>query len=246
MEVIDFHCHVGPGRHYTQSPEVLLERMAEAGIARAVICPADRFLAVDNREGNDYLLRAVQLYPDKLLGFATANPWYGQRAIDELRRALGEGLVGIKFHPPLQGFLLADELINPLIEIAAVREIPVYFHTGTPVNALPLQLSVLARRFPTVNFIMGHMGCTDFWMDVIPAASSCPNIFLETSHDYVSSIQRAVMAVGAGRVLFGSDAPFNRPELELRKIMALDVDEETRIAICSGNARHLLKLSASR
>ena len=57
----------------------------------------------------------------------------------------------------------------------------VYAHTGTPITAEPFQLAELARTFPDVPMVMGHMGYTDFWYDAVPAALQSENIYLETS-----------------------------------------------------------------
>src|SRR5438128_11575006 len=108
--VVDGHCHLGVGHDYQQTEAELLRAMDLYQVDRAVICPVDRCIAVDNRDGNDEMLRAVRAHPDRFYAFATANPWYGPRAIAELRRAIGEGGRGIKLHPPLQGFWLCDDL----------------------------------------------------------------------------------------------------------------------------------------
>ena len=73
--------------------------MDESGVERAVVCPMDRHLAVYNRDGNDLVLSAVKRHPRRLIGLATANPWYGAGAVEEVRRALAEGLTGLKLHP---------------------------------------------------------------------------------------------------------------------------------------------------
>jgi predicted TIM-barrel fold metal-dependent hydrolase len=213
--IVDGHCHVGIGHEYQQSVPDLLRDMDTLGVDRAVICPVDRCIAVDNREGNDFVIDAARAHPERLYAFATANPWYGGRAADELRRALGEGARGIKLHPALQGFMLCDELVYPLVEVAAELGVPMFFHTGTPAFALPTQLVELARRFPQVNFIMGHMGSTDFKAEAPAAAAQVKNIYLDTSWILPHWTQQAIAHVGPERVLFGSDSPLSTLEIEL-------------------------------
>jgi hypothetical protein len=157
----------------------------------------------------------VRRHPDRLYAFATANPWYGQRAVAELRRALGAGARGIKLHPALQGFLLCDELVYPIVELAAELGVPIFFHTGTPAFAQPMQLSELAMRFPNVKFIMGHMGSTDFKLEAVDAGVLSPNIYLDTSWILPELVTKAVAAVGADRVLFGSDSPLSTLRIEM-------------------------------
>ena len=238
--VVDCHCHVGVGHEYRQSAHELLREMDRYGVDRAVICPVDRCIAVDNREGNDFVLGTARAYRDRFYVFATANPWYGPRAVEELRRAIGDGARGIKLHPSLQGFLLCDELVYPVVELADEVDVPVFFHTGTPAFSQPMQLAELALRFPRVTFIMGHMGSTDFWLDAIPAAQQAENIYLDTSWCLPDKVTRAIAAVGADRVLFGTDSPLSTLRLEMGCRRATEWTKEVRDQVMGGNVLRLL------
>jgi len=238
--LIDAHCHVGEGVHYRLMPEDLIIQMDELGIDRAVLVPADRHIAVDNVEGNDFLLQTVERWPDRFWGFATVNPWYGERAVAELRRAIGAGLLGVKLDPVLQGFLLCDPLVYPVVEAAIELNAPIYFYTGTPVNALPLQLAELAQRYPEGRFIMGHMGNPDFWLDVPIALRQAPNLWAEVSPNLPAAVNRVANLGFVGRLIFGSDAPITDLELEVMKIQYWQVSEEQRAGIMAGNLLHLL------
>jgi predicted TIM-barrel fold metal-dependent hydrolase len=238
--LIDAHCHLGEGFHYHLMPEDLLAQMDELGIDQTVLIPADRYIAVDNAEGNDFLLRIVAHWPDRFWGFATVNPWYGERAVAELHRAIGAGLVGVKLDPILQGFLLCDPLVHPLVETAIELNVPLYFYTGTPINALPLQLSELAQRYPEGRFIMGHMGNTDFWIDTPIALGQAPNIWGEISPNLAAAVNRIIEAGFADRLIFGSDAPMTDLRLEVSKIEYWHASDAQRAAIMAGNLLHLL------
>lgn len=234
-KLYDAHCHVGEGVHYQLGPDELLAQMDEVGVDRAVLVPADSFIAVDNRAGNDYVGQVVGRWPQRFWGFATVNPWYGRRAVDELRRAIGAGLVGVKLDPVLQGFMLCDALVHPIVEAAIELDVPLYFYTGTPVNALPLQLSELAQRYPEGRFIMGHMGNSDFWLDVPVALSQAPNVWGEISPNLAAAVNRVIGAGFAERLIFGSDTPMMRLELEVEKIRYWQATEQQRAAMMSGN-----------
>ena len=63
--------------------------MDRLGIDRALVAPAERFVPVNNRQGNE-LTAATALRSDgRLLAYAVATPWLGAEALDELRRARG-------------------------------------------------------------------------------------------------------------------------------------------------------------
>jgi predicted TIM-barrel fold metal-dependent hydrolase len=228
---VDARCTIGEGRHCSLSADELVRQLDRNDVDAAVIGPADRYLAVANREGNELVVDACRRHPDRLIGFATVNPWYGEAAHDELRRAAAAGLRGLILHPPLQGVVLADDLADGVVAVAGELGLPVYVPTGTPVHSLPLQLTELARRFPAVRFLMGHMGHTDFWIDSIPAVAAAPNLYAEISYKQPHVIEDAVRTLGADRVVFGSDAPFNDLRLELEKFLAADLDDRERALV---------------
>jgi predicted TIM-barrel fold metal-dependent hydrolase len=228
MKIVDARCTIGDGHVASMSADELVRQLDVNGVEAAVVGPPDRCLAVANREGNDFVLDACQRHPGRLIGFATVNPWYGDEAVAELRRAVAAGLRGLILHPPLQGYLLLDSLVDPVLAVAEEHGLPVWAPTGKPFQALPLQLTELARRFPNVNFLMGHMGHSDFWIEAIPAAASAPNLYAEVSYKQPSVIVDAVRQLGAERVVFGSDAPFNDLRLEVEKFREAELDDRAR------------------
>ena len=241
MKIFDAHCHVGEGRVKQQTAQDLLRRMDQNEVDCAVIVPVEEDLAVYNEEGNAYILEQTRLHPDRLFGFATANPWYGAAAAQMIERYLGEGLWGLKFNPGVQGFHINDEIVYPLIEIAARHQVPVYFHTGTPVSGMPFQLYDLAKRYPEVSFIMGHSGWADFWQDIPFIAEHSKNIWFDTSLSYTSRTEAVIEACGCGRVVFGSDTPHSRLAFELEKVKLLHADRPQMEGILGGNLRSLLE-----
>jgi len=238
--IVDCHVHIGTGVYQACQPEKLLACMDASGVDRAVVCPVDRNLAVDNAEGNDYVLDAAAKYPDRFIAFATANPWYGARAIEELRRAVQAGARGLKLHSKLQGFTISDDIVNPLIEVAGEHSLPVFVHSGTMVCAEPLQIAMLARRYPSVNFIMGHSGATDFWNDMIPGITDVKNIYLDTSLNNPSSIERYCDTMGPERLCFGTDFPQNTYPVELEKMQDAVPDDRQRQIVLGETILRLL------
>jgi predicted TIM-barrel fold metal-dependent hydrolase len=106
----------------------------------------------------------------------------------------------------------------------------------------------LAREFPTVTFILAH------WGGLLPlrdaSARELTNVFYDTAASpllYDAGVwRRFIEAVGAERVLFGSDYPLNLyPKLEAGPEMKLLVAEAEAggagEAVLRGNATRLLK-----
>lgn len=213
-----------------------LEQMDDLGITHAVVAPAEEHVAVRNREGNEAIAAIVAKYPERLSGLAVASPWYGREAVDMLERAFDQGLCGLYLNPDLQGFHLSDHVVDPLIEVCARREMPVYAHTGTPVCGMPFQLAETARRFPHTPFVMGHAGWSDFWYDAVAAANQSPNIVIECSYYGSDMVRRFLDEVGADRVLFGSGYPWSLPRNELQKIRGMDLPPDVLAALMHDNA----------
>jgi Predicted metal-dependent hydrolase of the TIM-barrel fold len=233
--VIDAHCHIGNGRYKKLNVDELIQSMDSCGIDKSIIVPVEEYIAVNNEEGNEYILNAVKRNKNRLYGFAVANPWYGQKAVENIKRYLDYGLRGVKLNPSVQGFLLNDELVYPIIAAAQSYGVPVYFHTGTPVHSLPLQLRDLAINFPKVNFIMGHMGAHDFNYDIINAVKNVNNIFLETSMSISDVIERAINEGGANKVIFGSNTPRSIQRYEMEKVISVCRSDDELEKIFSSN-----------
>lgn len=238
MEKMDIIAFVGEDQYCKQSPEMLLEEMNRNGVSRTFIAPSEKYVTVYNREGNDWIAQICRRWPDRFCGYAVANPWYGEAAVEELKRALGLGLQAVYFDSSIQGFTISDEIVYPLIEVCNAHKVPVYFHTGTPAFALPFQLHFLAEKFPDVQFIMGHSGTNDFAGDAVPALRNCPNIWLDTSTNLTVSY-RAFSEAAPDRVIFGSASPRSKLGYEIRRAEMGVIGSEKLEAVFCGNLKKL-------
>ena len=238
MQRIDVLSFVGDDLYCKQTPEMILEEMERCGVSHTWIAPSEKYVTVYNREGNEMSAEICKRWPEQFSGYAVANPWYGEKGIAELKRALDSGLRAVYFDSSIQGFTISDEIVYPFIEVCREYKVPVYFHTGTPAFSLPFQLHFLAEKFPDVQFIMGHSGANDFAGDAIPALRNCPNIWLETSTNLTVSY-RALTELAPDRVLFGSAAPRSKLAYEIRRAELGVLGEEKMEALFSGNARKL-------
>ncbi len=205
--IIDAHAHVGHGRFKSLSRDDLLRQMDENGVDRAVLVPVEEQIVAFNHAGNVYVLEQVRARPDRFVGFAVANPWFGQEAVRELEWALGEGLRGLKLHPVYQGYPMNNDIVYPLIEVAARHRVPVYAHCGSAHFGEPLRLVELARRYPDVTFIMGHSSFSDFWNDLPRCHQFAPNVLFETSRNTPGNVHQIGRDIGTDFIVFGSNAP---------------------------------------
>ncbi len=241
MKMIDSHVHLGNGIKMQLDEDTLIKNMDHAGIDLAIACPMDRYLAVYNREGNEFIAGAVRSHPDRLMGMASVNPWFGKAACEELERALSDGLSGLKLHPVLQGFRLSDPIVYPLLEIANKADVPVYVHTGTAGIAEPFQALGLALDFPCINFIMGHAGASDYYNDTVRALEFAQNLYIESSRNGPANFCHWQINGAVDRVIFGSNAPEYHQDIEILNILDVFTDTAEREKIFEKNIRRAYK-----
>jgi len=117
---------------------------------------------------------------------------------DDAERRLDDGFVALKVHGPANGYAVGPATVGPVMELARERGVPVTFHFSDPDG-----LEELAAEFPGVAMVFFHSGAQR-GMEI---ASRHENVILETSVAGNALIEKLVGAVGAGRVMFGCDAP---------------------------------------
>lgn len=237
--IIDAHALLGREHPYALEAEELQTRMDAAGIALALARPMGAELAVDNREGNRRVLSAGP----RVRGLATANPWFGRAALDELKRSRDEGAVGLFLHPARQGFSPFEPVAAPVLELAASWRWPIVFHTGTYIYADVLAIGEVARRMPQANFILGWAGFTDMWFELPGVAAEVPNVYFDTSMIWSTAVLAIVESLGPSRALFAGGEPRNRYAVNLRSLARLELPPAARHAILHDNAVRLFNLT---
>ncbi|MBX3030584.1 MAG: amidohydrolase [Chloroflexi bacterium] len=153
--------------------ERLISDMDAAGIDKAVILGVG-YLPWDSYdpEAGSYVQSMVQQYPDRLIGFYTADPIGGLPEVRRFERAVKEqGLRGLKILPSYNYVALNDRRIYPLYEAAQELQVPLLTHTGwsmLPKGKMlaydhPLYLEDVAIDFPDLTLVIGHVGFA--WAD---------------------------------------------------------------------------------
>ncbi len=253
MKIIDVHVHIGPAfanepkKFFDQSitAEDTLGLLDRYGIAHAWVFPpawqGGEFHDPTYERANRATYEAVQKYPDRMTGLARVNPNMGRAAVEEFERCINEyGFRGMMLHSDWDSFGLNDPTLHyPLMEVAAAHGLPMVYHSGYA-PADPAGFLRLARRFPTVPIVLKHMGY-QLAQDAIVAAREAENIYLETSANWPMWIRHALRQLGPERILYGSDAPFMTPDVEMAKITMLPgLTDSAKEMILSGNALNIL------
>lgn len=210
---------------------------------------------------NDEVAAAVSKYPGRFVGFASVDPWKGQRAVDEMERAIKElGLIGAKFHPGIQAFYPNDAQFYPLYEKIAELGVPALFHTGT--NGLgagtpggmgvkldfsrPIYLDHVAADFPRLTIIGAHPAWP-WHEEMLAIIGHKSNVFMDLSGWSPKYIPKQIIDEARGRlqdrILFGSDYPFITPSRWLADFETLEgFSPEVTRKILYDNAARLLRM----
>jgi predicted TIM-barrel fold metal-dependent hydrolase len=239
----------------------LLRDMDSAGIGRSILLGWYWERPENCVAQNRFYAECVRTHPDRLSAFATVHPAAGNAALEDVRRAHGEGLIGLgELSPHSQRIALDDPTWLEIIALAGELNLPVNLHVTDP-DAKPYPGRVetpqedfitLALEFPATKFILAHWG-GGLAFDAEDRALS--NLYYDSAASslmYDGEIWlRAVEAVGAERIIFGSDNPLRLyPKTEAGTGLAAFV-HEARTALTTkegelvlgGNAQKLLNLS---
>lgn len=242
--IIDAHNHLGgpdKGDGMSQDPDEIIERMDTASIDKAVVFPFnDANPGISFSSSNDWVYNTVSRCPDRLVGYARLDPNFGDRAVDEARCCMEMGLSGIKLHPHSQKFPIDDPIVYKIAKYVANEcpDKPMLFDNGKPTSPNKL-IGDLARAFPEVTFILGHMRGGDF----IEVTAANDNIFIQTTGvPQIEVVQKCVDELGAERIMMGSDSPYHSMEEEVRKVEALQLSESEKQMIFGGTAKKVLKI----
>jgi predicted TIM-barrel fold metal-dependent hydrolase len=224
----------------------LLARMDELGIDRAIVCPF-KPRGYHLGPANDAVAEATAAHPDRLTGFARVDPNVGEDACAELEHALDElGLAGVFLNPWEETFRVSAPLVDPVLETARRRRVPVIVAAGYPWLSEGLQVGELARRFPDVTIVAtngAQINISGLGQDDAELALAAnANLSIQTAGVYREDFIEGVAArIGADRVLYASAFPLLDPRLEILRVRwAPNLGEPQRALVLGGNAARLL------
>lgn len=250
--IFDADVHISPRPTGGNSITIdeLLRCMDKAGVEKALTWIQPPYWRY-TEESNRYVYQATLDYPDRIVGFGWADPNCGlSYALDEARRCIEEyGFAGVKLNGAQNEFYIDDEkLALPIIDYVASARKVLAFHIGgdSPEHTHPFRLAKIARRYPDTTFLMVHMGGAhfhDFGNAAIEFAGQCPNITIIGSTIRSQPLLKAIKTLGAHRVCFGSDAPFELIHVEVAKYKALldaELSKEDMDLVMAGNICRVL------
>ena len=250
MLIIDADTHIAPtGGDFAL--EAHLERIERAGIDKTLTWLKPDYTGTEIEGHLKYVYEATKRYPDVILGFGWADPTVDVDHAKKMVHVCIEeyGFYGVKLNGAQNDYRIDDPVLAlPVIEEIAKAGAMLAFHIGDDAyeNTHPFRAERVARMYPEMPILMVHMGRSNWDMNqaVVEIANRCPNMVLVGSATTDKAVLHAIDVLGAARVLFGSDAPFQRPHVVRATYEAAlsDLTDEEKALVMGGNAARLFKL----
>lgn len=248
--------------HSDGTREGLLRCMQSAGIDHAVVLPvATNPLKCASMNDTSHALDGV----DGLTYFAAIHPdapdWH-----EELGRAKSLGFKGAKIHPVYQDVAIDDPRFVRILARCGELGLMVVMHGGADIGfpgvekCSPAMLRRALDQAGPVTLVAAHMGGWRNWQEV-PESLLDTHVYLDTAYtlghiapidDHYAPDELPMLAderfcelvriFGSGRVLFGTDSPWDDMEQCVKRIRALPLTEAEKEDIFCRNAGKLLSL----
>jgi len=146
-----------------------------------------------------------------------------------------------------------ETVMEPLVEVMRKHNLILLTHTSEPVgheypgkgDITPDMLYPFITSFPDLTIVCAHWGGgLPFYALMPEVKQAMSNVFFDTAASpllYSPQVyNQVVQLVGADKILFGSDYPLLAQSRTLNEIKSLNLPEETKSLILSGNAQRLL------
>ena len=173
---------------------------------------------------NDFIAAECKKHPN-FVGFMAMHQDYPNPE-DEIERAIGLGLRGMKLHPDTQKVNMDDDRLMRIYELIEGR-MPLVMHCGDYRTDFshPRRMKRILHEFPNLVVDAAHFGGWSVF-DLAVEYLENENCFLDMSSSQKFLGRRRTRELceiyGADRILFGSDFPMWNPSEEFEMFESLD------------------------
>lgn len=247
---IDSHCHVMLSRGHTA--RAIVEAADRLHVERMAISLPRGATPEGFRESNDIILKAMKEFPDRFLGQCFLNPAYPRQAMEEMKRCMDLGMVGlgelydqVKIHDPRYDAFIEKsiEMKAPILmhargDLGLIR--PNYRLDAPTTTSAPSDFVAAAKRYPEAILIHAHIGGGGDWENMCKTLQDSPSVYVDTSGSVTDEgmIDFALRYLGPERLLFATDLNF---ESGVGKILAANLTEARRRMIFFDNYNNILR-----
>jgi hypothetical protein len=241
-DIFDAHTHLGTDIDGMAGIYEDLERgMDKYGISRCfMFCLDEPDRHPGFRAGNDRTLAFGERSNGRMIPFVRLD--LAEDPIGEATRMLDRGAKGIKLHPRAQKFLLNDERLSPIFELAADRKVPILIHGGRGLPPIADDLARVVDRYPEAQLIVAHAGIADL-AALADRLGGKAGMFFDTSVWSPLDLLGLYRLVGPEQVVYASDYPYGQQPgslfIALRTARSAGLTEDQIVEILAGNANRI-------
>lgn len=243
FESIDMHCHIDDlaGNCIKQSTaEDIISYMNTLNIKKSIVSSIAS-LTHNAKAGNDNVAKAIEKYPDKLLGYVVVNPNQKDCTVKEIERFKhNKSFVGIKIHPGFNGIPVDTPALDEVYAYAHEKHSLVLVHTWSKADVMALVK--VYEKYPEMRLVIAHAGAiagTPYTAEVIKAYKNIYCDFPMGSAPY-GIVEHLVNKGSADKVLFGTDSSLADPRVSYGRILFADISDEDKLKIFKSNIERIL------
>lgn len=238
-------------QNFTEVPvEYTVDAMKNGGVQKALISawygPNGALIS------NEDVLGATLKYPDLFVGIASCDLRNPVEAVKTLRRYVSEhSFKGLRIVQWLWELPCTHPLYYPLYAACVELGVPVCLQVGltgplrSSESGRPLHIERIALDFPDLKIVCGHIGYP-WHAEMIAFATKFPNVFIDTSaykpNRYPSELVSYMKTNGKRKVMFGTNYPMLTPEVCLKELDVLGLDDQTKDLFLYENAVSVFRL----
>jgi len=188
----------------------------------------------------------------QILGIIRIDPGFPDESCAKMEKWIRNGpCIGIKYLLQKNGITCSHPNNDKIIRLAAELGAAIYIHTwlkvggsprfpgggNSPGESTPMDVAILAKRFPNVPMICGHSGGD--WELGARAVRPYENVLFEFagSYPHSGSVDYAVNELGANRIVWGDHGPSRSLATELSKVLDASLTHSERMKILGENYR---------
>lgn len=259
LRIWDMHYHGFLGGGLSQHLENLfyvermgIERMLSLDVAGSPTDPLGSNLSdAQKKELREYL----ETNSDRIVGLIPIDPSQPVESCRKIEEWIRNGpCVGIKYYGGNPGGVVCSHPNNDaIIRLAAEQNALIYIHTWMKIGgdprrpggdnlageSTPMNVALLAQRFPDVPLICGHSGGD--WELGVQAVRRNKNVYIEFSGSdpHSGQVDYTVQQIGIDRLIWGGHGPSRSYSTELSKVLDADLTHDQRLQVFGGNLRKI-------
>ncbi|WP_444933063.1 amidohydrolase family protein [Microbulbifer sp. JTAC008] len=201
---------------------------------------------------NDEVLDLTLTHPDRFCGLASVDLRKPVEAVQTLRKyVLEHDFKGLRIVQWLWELPCTHPLYYPLYAACVELGVPVCLQVGltgplrSSDSGRPVHIERIALDFPDLKIVCGHIGYP-WHNEMIAFATKFPNVYIDTSaykpKRYPRELVSFIKSHGKNKVMFGTNYPMLTPEMCLKEMHLLELEDEVAELFLYKNAERVFKL----